>query len=122
MKLGCVVMAAGKGSRFGRNKLLELFCGKPLYQWTLEAIPAACFEKVHVVTGYDPVAALAEQLGFAVICNDRPDLGVSCTIRLGMQGLADCDGVLFMTADQPCLSNIEGFCQVDIEFTSVATN
>ena len=36
--------------------------------------------------------------------NDQPQLGVSQTIRLGLEALPDCSGVLFMTADQPWLS------------------
>ncbi len=104
MKLGCIVMAAGRASRFGANKLLEEFCGKPLYRWALEAIPRDVYEMVHVVTGYAPIMELAKELGFTAIFNGSPELGVSRTIRLGMEGMLDCDGVLFMTADQPCLT------------------
>ena len=104
MKLGCVVMAAGSSSRFGANKLLQNFHGKPLCCRALEAVPQDLFAKVCVVTGYAPVAELAEQCGFCVIWNDRPELGVSRTIRLGLEELADCDAVVFMTADQPLLT------------------
>lgn len=111
MKLGCVVMAAGSSRRFGRNKLLQEFCGKPLFQWALEAVPAGRFERVHVVTGYGPVAALAREQGFEAVCNNCPEAGVSHTIRLGLEGLLDCQGVLFMTADQPLLSG-ETICRL----------
>ena len=104
MKLGCVIMAAGSSSRFGANKLLQEFRGKPLFRWALEAVPENLFCRVHVVTGYDAVAEAARTLGFSVICNRQPELGVSRTIRLGLEGLTDCDGVMFLTADQPLLS------------------
>lgn len=104
MKLGCIVMAAGQATRFGTNKLLEDFCGKPLYRWALEAIPQDVYEVVHVVTGYAPIIELAEGLGMTAVFNSSPELGVSRTIRLGLEGMLDCDGVLFMTADQPCLT------------------
>lgn len=104
MKLGCVVMAAGSSSRFGANKLLAPFQGKPLYQWALAAVPEGVFSAVCVVTGYEPVAALAKEKGFLPVWNDRPEEGVSRTIRLGLQELAHCHGVLFMTADQPLLT------------------
>lgn len=104
MKLGCVIMAAGSSSRFGANKLLQEFGGKPLFRRAMEAVPLELFLRVHVVTGYEPVAALAAELGFSAIRNDHPELGVSHTIRLGLEGLQDCDGVLFMTADQPLLT------------------
>ena len=104
MKLGCVVMAAGSSHRFGANKLLQDFCGKPLYRWALEAVPTELFAKVCVVTGYEPVAELAVQRGFQAIWNDRPELGVSRTIQLGLEQLTDCGSVVFMTADQPLLT------------------
>ena len=31
-KLGCVIMATGLGKRFGSNKLMADFCGKPMIQ------------------------------------------------------------------------------------------
>lgn len=104
MNLGCVVMAAGGSRRFGANKLLQLFQGRPLYQWALEAIPAAEFSSVCMVTGYEPVASLARRMGFRTVWNNRPEEGVSRTIRLGVEELMDCQGILFMTADQPLLT------------------
>lgn len=104
MRLGCVIMAAGSSSRFGSNKLLQEFDGKPLYRRALEAVPRERFHRVCVVTGYAPIAELAQTMGFVTVWNDCPELGVSHTIRLGLDGLTDCDGVLFMTADQPLLT------------------
>ncbi len=104
MKPVCIVMAAGVGKRFGANKLLADFAGKPLFRWALDAIDGSCFSEVIVVTGYAPVAAAAEELGFRVVRNDRPEEGVSRTIHLGLQAAGDCSGALFMTADQPLLS------------------
>ena len=48
--------------------------------------------------------AAAEEPGFRVVCNDRPEDGVSRTIRLGLQAAEACGGALFMTADQPLLT------------------
>ena len=105
MKLGCVIMAAGESRRFGENKLLQTFGGVPLYERAFRAVPTEIFHRVCVVTGYAPIAAMAEGLGFSVICNPDPELGVSRTIRLGLEPLQDCDGVVFMTADQPLLTD-----------------
>ena len=119
MKLGCVVMAAGSSSRFGANKLLQEFGGKPLYRRAMEAIPAEVFRRVCVVTGYGPVTDLAREMGFTAVSNDHPELGISRTIRLGLERLTDCGGVLFMTADQPLLTAetvrrlAEAFCETN---------
>ena len=104
MKPACIVMAAGIGKRFGANKLLEELGGKPLFCWALEAIDPACFSEVVVVTGHDAVAEKAQAMGFTTVCNNRPEEGISRTIRLGLEAAGDCSGALFMTADQPLLS------------------
>lgn len=104
MRLACIVMASGIGRRFGANKLLEDLAGKPLYQWALDAISPSLFSRVVVVTGHGPIEVAAAERGFLVIRNDRPEDGVSRTIRLGLDAAGDCDGALFMTADQPLLT------------------
>ena len=94
-------MAAGSSRRFGGNKLLTVWAGKPLISYALEVIPAGV--KTVVVSQYSEVLALARAHGFAIQWNKRPQDGISYTIRLGLTPLADCDGVLFLVADQPRL-------------------
>ena len=103
LKLGCLLMAAGNAARFGQNKLLADLDGKPLIRLALDVIPAPLFSAVTVVTQYDEVAALAAQYGFSVLRNDRPELGISHTIRLGTAAMSECDGILYLPADQPLL-------------------
>lgn len=104
MKLGCVIMAAGASLRFGSNKLLQTLGGTPLYRRALEAVPQDVFSAVCVVTACKPMSELAKSMGFETVCNDRPELGISRSIRLGLETMLNCDGVLFMTADQPLLT------------------
>lgn len=103
MELGCVVMAAGSGLRFGGNKLAQLVGGRPLYQRAMEAVPAGVFHTVVAVTQYDAVAEMAAEKGFLPVRNHHPEWGVSHTIRLGLEALGSCGGALFLTADQPFL-------------------
>lgn len=103
LRIGCVVMAAGCGSRFGRNKLEAEVGGKTLLYRALEAVPSRSFCRVTVVTQYDEAAALAESFGFDVVRNDHPEEGLSRTVHLGTEALADCDAILYQVADQPLL-------------------
>lgn len=103
LKLGCVVMAAGSARRFGENKLAARLRGRSLILRALEAVPAECFDRVVVVTQYPEVMRLAGEFHFAAVCNEHPDYGISHTIRLGLTGLRDCDGVMFLVSDQPLL-------------------
>ena len=103
MQVGCVILAAGNAARFGENKLLALWQGKPLIQWTLDAVPAA-LSPVAVVTRFPAVEALAAARGLVTLPNERPELGISHSVALGTAALAErCAGILFLAADQPCL-------------------
>lgn len=105
MKIGCLIMAAGNARRFQDNKLAAEFQGKSLILHALEAVPQGLFDKVVVVTQYPMVEELAQRFGFASIRNKHPDYGISHTISLGTQKMADCDGILYMVSDQPLLSD-----------------
>ena len=103
LSAGCLLMAAGNASRFGENKLTARFDGQSLFSLALAAIPAGLFARVTVVSQYPALLEEAARTGFDTILNDRPQDGVSRTIRLGTQAMADCDGILYMVADQPLL-------------------
>ena len=85
--IGCLVMAAGSAERFGENKLSKKLGGSTLIERALLAVPNALFARLVVVTQYDSVARLAREHGFEVIRNDRPELGVSHTVRLGTEAM-----------------------------------
>lgn len=102
-KVGCVVMAAGNARRFGANKLRAELNGEPLFLRTLRAVSTDQLDAVAVVSQYAEILQAAEALRFTALRNDQPDLGVSHTIELGLNALADCDGVLFQVSDQPLL-------------------
>ncbi len=85
MRVGCVVLAAGKGQRFGASKLHAQLFGQSLISRALDAVPEklpAC-----VVTGDIEIAALAEARGFTAVRNDRPEEGISHSIRLGVMAM-----------------------------------
>lgn len=103
LKIGCVVMAAGNARRFGDNKLAAQLRGRSLILRALEAVPAEQFCAVVVVTQYPEVMRLAKEFRFAAVHNEHPDWGISHTIQLGLSGLRDCDGALFLVSDQPLL-------------------
>lgn len=103
MKIGCVVMAAGMGTRFGGNKLLREWRGKSLIRRALEAVPSEQLSGVVVVTQYPPIAALAAEFRFTPIENHHPECGQSHSLRLGLDALRSCDALLFQVADQPLL-------------------
>lgn len=103
LKIGCVVMAAGNARRFGENKLIAPIGGRSLILRALEAVPTEQIDSVVVVTQYPEIMRLAGDFHFAALHNPHPDWGISHTIQLGLTGLRDCGGVLFLVSDQPLL-------------------
>ena len=95
-------MAAGRSLRFGGDKLSAVLEGETLLERALLAVPAEVFCRV-VVVGRGTVLERAAERGFETVENDRPEEGLSRTVRLGLERLLDCDGVLFQVADQPRL-------------------
>mgnify|MGYP002587740653 CR=1 FL=1 len=99
LRIGCVVMAAGNASRFGRNKLAAEVDGKTLLRRALEAVPPGRFCRVAVVTQYPEAAEAARRFSFTPVKNRHPDWGISHTISLGLDALGDCDAALFLVSD-----------------------
>ena len=99
-KVGCVIMASGLSKRFGSNKLMADFNGKPMILHALQASDSLKDHRV-VVTRHADVAALCQEQGVNVILHDLPHR--SDTIRLGLEVLGDVDACLFLPADQPLL-------------------
>jgi len=100
MAIGCVILASGESVRFGSNKLLADFCGKPVLTHLLDALPGGL--TCMVVTRSEAVRDLALARGFACILHKQPE--VRDTIRLGLEALRDTDGCLFCVGDQPLLT------------------
>jgi molybdenum cofactor cytidylyltransferase len=100
MSVGCVVLASGESVRFGTNKLMTDFCGKPLLSWLLDALPRGLSSVV--VTRSEAVRDLAQTKGFRCLLHRLPE--VRDTIRLGLAVLPDTEGCLFCVGDQPLLT------------------
>lgn len=102
--IGCVVMAAGNAARFGENKLFTAVDGKTLIERALDAVPSDALAAVCVVTQYHEVEEMAVRYGFRCVRNDRPEDGLSRTVRLGTEALEGaCDAILYLVSDQPLL-------------------
>ena len=99
-KTGCVIMASGLGKRFGGNKLMAEFHGKPMIRQALDATEGLFTRRV-VVTRHESVAELCRGQNVEVVLHDLPNR--NDTVRLGLEALGDLDCCMFLPGDQPLL-------------------
>ena len=104
--VGCVVMASGLSTRFGSNKLLADFCGRPMLCRAFDAAGTPLLSGKIVVTRSKEVQALCSESGIPVLLHSLP--GRNDTVRLGLSALReqipDLAGCMFLPGDQPLLS------------------
>ena len=112
-----IYLAAGLSSRYGSNKLLEMVDGKPMYRHLLDILTVMKEEEPHryelvVVTAYDEIENALQGLPLKVIRNNNQELGVSHSIKLGLEACGEIgqhDHVMFAVADQPYVQEDELF-------------
>lgn len=103
-RVAAIVMAAGRSSRMGANKLLMDDHGKPIVERVVELALAAELTGVVVVCGHQEAeirAALAGHRVRFVPCPDYAD-GMSASLRCGLKALsAEVDAALVLLGDMP---------------------
>lgn len=101
-----VVLAAGAGVRFGGNKLHAPADGMPMYEKMLRNVQAFSSFPAYIVTGDEKIAKEAKKRGITPVTNDRPEEGISLSLRLGLEAALQnpLKGVLFSVCDQPYLT------------------
>jgi molybdenum cofactor cytidylyltransferase len=105
--IGGIVLAGGEGRRFGGPKQLALLRGKPLIEWSVEAMLAvSVIDSVLVVLGANADAIRGgTKLGAAraIVCDGWRE-GMAASLRLGICDLREADLVAITLADQPLIT------------------
>ena len=102
-----ILLAAGASKRFGSQKLLADFYGKPLYQYAFEAVAQVEFCRVLVVTNLADIQAAAKGFGFIPVESPLSYQGISASIHAGVHASRE-DAVLsFFVCDQPGFSGTD---------------
>ena len=103
--VGCVIMASGLARRFGSNKLLADFGGRPLLCRALKVTATPALAARVVVTRSAGVKALCPAQAVPCLLHSLP--GRNDTVRLGLEALLEhCPnlaGCIFLPGDQPLL-------------------
>ncbi len=105
MSVAVLILAAGRGSRFGESpKLLALLEGRPLVRHVADAALASRARPVLAVTGHRADAIEAALAGLPVATLRNPDHadGLSTSLRAGFAALAgEAAAIVVLLADMP---------------------
>lgn len=105
--IAAIILAAGKSSRMGANKLLLPLAGHPLVWQAVHTACASSADVVMVVLGNDAdmVAAALPPDRYQRVDNPRYADGLSTSLQAGLDALAsNIDGALILLADMPLTS------------------
>ena len=107
-KVAAIILGAGLSRRFGAgpedSKVLAMLDGNPLIRHVAEAALASRARPICVVTGHagQKVRAALADLDLRFIHNPKPETGLSQSLVLGLDQLADeVAGALILLADMP---------------------
>jgi molybdenum cofactor cytidylyltransferase len=106
--IGIVVLAAGRSTRMGANKLLQDLDGFPLVRHAVQSAVASGLEPVVVVTGHEEeaVRAVLGGLGVTFVSNPAYADGLSTSLRAGIAALPETsDAALVMLGDMPLVES-----------------
>jgi molybdenum cofactor cytidylyltransferase len=96
------VLAAGKSSRMGRNKLLLPFYGQTVLGTLLDALKTPLLSEVIVVTGNKPeeITEIIESHSARRAHNPRFEEGMTTSVQAGFKAAGGADGVFLVLGDQ----------------------
>jgi molybdenum cofactor cytidylyltransferase len=104
-RIEAIVLAAGRSTRMGTNKLLEVLGDRPIVRYVVDAARAAqTIDRIVVVTGHqaDAVGAALADTPAAITHNPDFALGLSTSLRTGLAALSsDADGAVILLGDMP---------------------
>jgi molybdenum cofactor cytidylyltransferase len=101
-----LILAAGRGTRFGGEKMLADVDGRPMLQHVLDLTAGAGFEPVVVVLG-DDADEIERRIRWHAerrVRNPSPGRGLSSSLALGIEAIGEHQRVLVLLGDQPYLT------------------
>jgi molybdenum cofactor cytidylyltransferase len=118
-----LILAAGKGSRMGQNKMLAKLKGKPLLHHVCDVAEASHLDKIIIVTGFEaeklqasmhkrdkhlPLYGVGEGLTF--VYNPQFEDGLSTSLRTGLTAILkhypEAKAAMVLLGDMPFVSPV----------------
>lgn len=101
--IGCIVMASGNSKRFGSNKLMTDYKGKPLISYGIRLTNQCFTDNKLLLTRNQDVSCYCNSIKFPHVLHNEPNRNDA--IKLGLTDLLNKNkalrGCLFLNGDQP---------------------
>jgi len=109
MKFAAVVLAAGRSTRMGTNKLLADLNGGPVLATTIKQIKASGVDEIVVVTGHQAqaVTTALSHTKVVIIHNAHYANGLSTSVRCGIAAVQDFDAAFICLGDMPLIRSAD---------------
>lgn len=114
MKINLILLAAGNSKRFNGNKLLYEINNKPMYRHILDKVVNINFNKIIIVTQYREIMEqlLKDEIWLGekqsnkieIALNTESNLGISNSIKIGINKDKTAEAYMFMVCDQPFIT------------------
>lgn len=108
VSVAAIVLAAGRATRMGEQKLLLPLAGRPVVRWAVDAALGSRAAETIVVVGHEAgrLAAVLEGLPVKVVVNSHHEEGMSTSLQAGLRATgAACDAAIFVLGDQPFVTS-----------------
>jgi molybdenum cofactor cytidylyltransferase len=105
--VAAIVLAAGRATRMGSQKVLLELGGRSLVQRVVDAALGSRVAETIVVVGHEAEAVrgqLAER-AVTVVENREYAQGMSTSLRAGVRAAGGCDGAIVLLGDQPFVTS-----------------
>jgi molybdenum cofactor cytidylyltransferase len=104
MSIAAIILAAGRSSRMGENKMLAEVGGEPLVRRTARSVLASRCRPVVLVAGHEAgkVRAAVRGLDLGIVANPRYAEGLSTSLVTGIGALSEsAEAALICLGDMP---------------------
>ncbi|WP_119391126.1 NTP transferase domain-containing protein [Taklimakanibacter lacteus] len=106
-KIAGIILAAGRSTRMGANKLMSIIGDRPMVRMTAEALLASAAGPVLVVTGHERerVEAALQGLDVRFVHNPAYASGLASSLKAGLAAVPqDAEGAVVALGDMPLVS------------------
>lgn len=119
-KPGLIILAAGSGRRYGKDKLLEFLGNKRVLQNVLDNNRNACCEPKVIVVKPDFQVDFFDTVDYQIAVNHSHELGISTSIITGLKAVIGygVPGVFLLLGDMPFITE----CDINFLLKKVEMN